>query len=271
MCACEISTFNDGTTSTELKCKRSTNWQSKEKNETEMIEWQIFFFKWFQWDIVWIPKWGIVVCVRIGSLSDQNITKVKWKYFFLIEKSQLSYKIISIIIYSLWLSCVYKWYLNLHLVSQKRWFYILIIFFFFLRHTDDGDDDTKYYVRFALPTTHWLFYCKNFTVVSAHSLYLLRFCFGVFVSMDACICVWLCAHTPAFVQLDEINHPIRVVRSVACFFSHLLWLNAIEHTTKHVKRIFFCLFVLMSHMHPFTEQEVRRERKYKQQTHTRCV
>lgn len=121
---------------------------------------------------------------------------------------------------------------------------------------DTVDDDTKFYVRFALPTTQWLFYCKIVTVVSGRSLYLLLFCFTVFVYVYACMSVLLCAHTPAFVQLDEINHPIRGVCSAACFFFSF----ALTRKAKYVKRIFFSLFVLVSHTHAFIEHGVRKER-----------
>lgn len=51
----------------------------------------------------------------------------------------------------------------------------------------------------------------------------------------------MCAHTPAFVQLDEINHPIRSVRS---FF--FLWPKATTHSKHSNRYLFSCA---RTHMH----------------------
>lgn len=97
-----------------------------------------------------------------------------------------------------------------------------------------------FHVRFALPTTLWLFRCE--VVVS---LICCCFCFVLFpfntFGLCACIGTDVFAHTPAFVQLDEINHPIRGVYS---FFSRVQSSN-----TQHKRSNWFLFSFTYTYSH----------------------
>lgn len=111
------------------------------------------------------------------------------------------------------------------------------------------------------------------------SLYLLLLlsCVRVCIVCE-CIGTMLYAYTPAFVQLDEINHPIRGVCSAACavFFLFSYSLHAKQSNTqqKHVNRIcFFCLSVriwclICTHS---SCESCEGNTKYKQHTPNMCV
>lgn len=81
------------------------------------------------------------------------------------------------------------------------------------------------------------------TVSSVHSIF---FPFDTCSQLKNVYVMLFCAHTPAFVQLDEINHPIRVVCSFFSWFSvfkTILFLSLLLRYKLH-SIVSFCVYCI---------------------------